>query len=114
MSCLRNSIVRREISQCIICVLFNNAKVIFMFFSTGRLEKKLVLESSLLAGSWGLLELYILLTDDIFELDMTPDDLDLYVYRRLRNCTVAIDVKHKDLLISLLIAKCPVSRSKSI
>ena len=84
-----------------------------MFFSTGRMERKLVLESSLLAGSWGLLELYILL-DDIVELDMIPDDLDVHVNRRLRNYTVAIDVQHKDLLIPLLIARCPVSMPKGI
>ena len=90
------------------------AKVIFMFFSTGRMERKLVLESSLLAGSWGLLELYILLIDDIVELDKIPDDLDVHVNRRLRNYTVAIDVQHKDLLIPLLIARCPVSRPKGI
>ena len=78
------------------------------------MERKLILESPLLAGSWGLLELYILLTDDIVELDVDPYDLDLHIYSMLRNCTVAIDVQHLDLLISLLIAKCPVSRSKSI
>ena len=78
------------------------------------MERKLVLESSLLAGSWGLLELYILLTDDIVELDIIPHDLDLHVYSKLRSYTVDIDVQHEDLLIPLLIARCSVSRPKGI
>ena len=84
------------------------------------MERKLVLESCLRRGSWGLLEMYILLTDDIVDFDDYPtrvmwDDLD-DLDRVHEQLAPAIDIKlyyehHSDLLLSLLMVKCPVSNN---
>ena len=83
-----------------------------MFFSTGRMERKLVLESCFRSCSFRLLEMYILLTDDVIEFNMISEHLHLDM--KLEQLTLAFDVKLEDYeqegwLITLLIAKCPVS-----
>ena len=96
-------------------------KIIFIYsILSGLMERKLVLESCLRRGSWGLLEMYILLTDDIVEFDVHPiksvwEDLDDLVTAR-EQFSPAIDIKldykeHGDFLLSLLMVKCPVSNN---
>ena len=75
------------------------------------MERKLVLQSCMNSTRWGLLEMSILLTDDIFEFDMLSVEWDLDW--ECKQFVLEFDVKldyydHGDLLISLLIAKCPV------
>ena len=90
------------------------AKIIFIFFvGTGVMERKLVLESCLTSGRWGLLEMWILLTDDIVEFDggrRKYGNLEAF----WKKVTPAIDIKldyreHHDLFLLLLTVKCPVS-----
>ena len=82
------------------------------------MERRLVLESCLRRGSWGLLEMYILLTDDVIDFDVHPtavecenlDDLDIL----REQLSPAIDIKfhykqYGDLFLFLLMTKCPVS-----
>ena len=84
------------------------------------MERDFVLKSCLRRGSWGLLEMFMLLTDDIVDFDVHPtrgmwedlDDLDR-VHEQL---APAIDIKlhyeqYSDLLLSLLMVKCPVSNN---
>ena len=76
------------------------------------MERKLVLESCLQHKTWGLLEMSILLTNDIVEIDMISKDLNLDTsYKQMAR---AIDIKlkyekHQDLFFSLLKTRCPVS-----
>ena len=71
------------------------------------MERKLVWESCLYTGSCGLLEMYILLTDDVVEFGMFSKDWCSNM--RLTQYTPIKEAQHQDLLIPLLIAKCPVS-----
>ena len=83
------------------------------------MERKLILESCLRHGTWGLLEMYTLLTYDVVDFDVHPfglwtdlEDLDR-IYEQL---TPVVDIKlhykqHADLLLSLLMDKCPVSNN---
>ena len=81
------------------------------------MERKLVLESCLNRGRWGLLEMYILLTDDIVEFDVIfldpENDLDELITIReamAPDIDIRLDYKlHPDLFLELLIARCPVS-----
>ena len=77
------------------------------------MERKLVLQSCLKSVAWGLVEMSILLTDDIVEFDMLSEDWGL-LDMQWQHSAPEIDVKldyldHSDMLIPLLIAKCPVS-----
>ena len=83
-----------------------------LFYLTGLKERKLVLESCLRRGRWGLLEMSILLTDDIIEFDERCDRWSPDSIRE--QLSPAVDIKlplgqHQDLFLSLLIARCPVS-----
>ena len=77
------------------------------------MERKLVLEATLANGRWGLLEMYLLLTDDIVELKVCfkiQDYLDIEPEYRVPDIDIKLDYKnHPDLFLSLLIARCPVS-----
>ena len=78
----------------------------------GAMERKFVINSCLKRGTWGLLELYTLLTDDIVNFNMRPEGFYWDVLNK--QVTAAgdknVDYKqHPDLCLSLLIAKCPVS-----
>ena len=78
------------------------------------MERNLVLQSNLTSDTWGLLEMYILLTDDIVEFNL-PGRV-LHTCKLRTNLISVIDMKlncktHQDLFLSLLIAKCPVSIS---
>ena len=86
---------------------------------SGLIERRLVLESCFRRGSWGLLEMCILLTDDVVDFKVLPlqlwndhGDLDINVVHK--QLAPAVDIKldykeHTDLLLSLLMVKCPVS-----
>ena len=85
-----------------------------MFFSPGRMERKLVLESCLHRGSCRLLEMYILLTDDVAEFNMISEHW--FLDKKFEKLTPkgSKDVKvvyyeEEDLLITLLMARCPIS-----
>ena len=79
------------------------------------MERKLVRESCLRSGRWGLLEMYILLTDDVVEISVLHKrtmKMSLEEMRELLAADVDIKLdyrKHQDLILSLLIARCPVS-----
>ena len=77
------------------------------------MERKLVLESCLASGTWGLVEMFILLTVDTVEIDV-PLEMTQYTSTLRNQMIPATDIKlkykkHQDLFLSLLIAKCPVS-----
>ena len=78
------------------------------------MERKFVMESCLKSGTWGLLEMFILLTDDIVKLDdhscQSWEDPDT-MHRQLATAiNIRLDHKrHHDLFLSLLMARCPVS-----
>ena len=77
------------------------------------MERKLVLESCLANGSWGFLDMYVLLTNDIVEFDVSIEAIDLERRRKL-TWSPAIDIKlnhkqHEDLFLSFLRDRCPVS-----
>ena len=79
------------------------------------MERKLILESCLKCDSWGLLEMYTLLTEDIVEFEMISDDWNLDSLSEQLSPVIDIKLNYKNkqnqhLLLSLLIAKCPVSR----
>ena len=85
-----------------------------MFFSTGRMERKLVLESCLHRGSSRLLEMYILLTDDVVEFNMISEDW--FLDKKFKQFTpkgskdvINVYYEEEDLLITLIMARCPVS-----
>ena len=77
------------------------------------MEKKLILQSCLTSRSWGLLEMYILLTDDVIEFDdMSAECLNLEALREQESLTfdIKLDIlQHEHLFLSLLMARCPVS-----
>ena len=76
------------------------------------MERKLVLQSCMNSDSWGLLEMFILLTDDIVEFDMLSEgwDLDMECEHLGPDIDVKLDyLDHGDWLITILIARCPVS-----
>ena len=78
------------------------------------MERKLVMTSCFTTSSWGLVEMSLLLTDDVVGFDMLSDGWD--VDRECRKYVPDIDLKldyydHEELLVPLLIAKCPVSVS---
>ena len=79
------------------------------------MERKLVRESCLRSGRWGLLEMYILLIDDVVEISVLHKrtmKMSLEEMRELLAADVDIKLdyrKHQDLILSLLIARCPVS-----
>ena len=80
------------------------------------MERKLILESCLRHGRWGLLEMYILLTDDVVDFDVHPFGLWTDLDRIYEQLTPVIDIKlyykqHADLLLSLLMVKCSVSNN---
>ena len=78
---------------------------------TGRMERKLVLELCLKRRTWKLVEMYILLTDDIVEFDMSYVDWRMDILRQQYN--PAADIKlppNQHLILPLLRAKCPVSK----
>ena len=83
------------------------------------MERKLILESCLRSGRWGLLEMYILLTDDVVEINLEHSQAmktSLELLRELLSPAVDIKLdyrKHQDLILSLLIARCPVSNNIS-
>ena len=77
------------------------------------MERKLVLESCWAGDSWGLLDMYVLLTDDIVEFGMGSGLIDLARKQEL-TWSPATDIKlnhkqHEELVVSLLISRCPVS-----
>ena len=79
------------------------------------MERKFVLESCLTSGQWGLLEMYILLTDDILEFDGGHKEYD-YPEAFRERMAPAIDIKlyyrqHQDLFFLLLRIRCPVSKN---
>ena len=72
------------------------------------------MESCFTTSSWGLVEMSILLTGDVVEFDMLSEGWD--IDRECRKYVPDIDLKldyydHEELLVPLLIAKCPVSVS---
>ena len=76
------------------------------------MERKLVMESCFKTFSWGLVEMSILLTSDVVEFDMLSGCMNLEGERRqfLPDFDVKLDYyDHEELLVPLLIAKCPVS-----
>ena len=84
---------------------------------TGLMERKLVLESCLASGRWQLPEMFTLLTDDMIEFHesrLPSDILRTYTLRTQLTPLVKVNFKlsySQDYLLSLLIAKCPVSTS---
>ena len=78
------------------------------------MERKLVLESCLKHKTWGLLEMSVLLTSDIVEIDMTSKDLNLDTWReQMADIDIKLKYeKHQDLFFSLLRARCPVSNRR--
>ena len=78
-------------------------------------ERKLVLESCLRYGSWGLLEMYILLTDHTVEFDVVEPriwNLDAVLEQLSPTMDIKLDyMEHQDLLLSLLVTRSPVSNS---
>ena len=87
------------------------------------MERNLVLESCLMSDSWGLLEMYVLLTDDRVEFDPYSTNWILdSKHRRMKreqffSAVQAVDIKldykeHKELFLTLLAARCSVSRSR--
>ena len=80
------------------------------------MERKLVLKSCLKRDRWGLLEMYILLTDDIVELDMCTEYWNLDKCREKLSPTINIKLDHEryhHLFFFLLMARCPVSNNRS-
>ena len=82
------------------------------------MERKLILESCLKCGSWGLLEMYTLLTEDILEFEMISDDWNLDSLREQLSPVIDILFNYKiieiqHLLLSLLLARCQVSSNIS-
>ena len=76
------------------------------------MKRKLVLQSCMNNVSWGLLEMSILLTDDIVDFDMLfwVWDLDSECNQFLPDIDIKLkNYEHQDLIIPLLIAKCPES-----
>ena len=76
------------------------------------MERKLVMASCFTTSSWGLVEMSILLTDDVVEFDMISldSDLDMECRQFVPDFDVKLDYyNHEELLVPLLIAKCPVS-----
>ena len=84
------------------------------------MEKNLVLESFLISRKWGILDMYILLTEDTVIFDdgyQMPYSLDAHVLREQLSIVkggAPIDIKldwskHQDLFLSLLMTRCPVS-----
>ena len=78
------------------------------------MERKLVLESCLKRNAWGLLEMYVLLTDNVVRFEMCSEVLDLDTVRE--HLCPAVDIKlpykqNQDVFLSLLVARCPVSNS---
>ena len=66
---------------------------------------------------WGLLEMYILLTEDVREVELCS--WILYLETMKEKGAPAVDIKlpykqHQDLFLSLLITRCPVSNGRSI
>ena len=92
------------------------AEVCFLYYFTGTMERKFVLESCLKSGFWGILEMYILLTDEMVEFEM-PSDCKVWDLDTLRVCLsplpgVRLNYKRQlDTLITLLRIRCPVSIS---
>ena len=76
------------------------------------MERKLVLQSCLTGDSLELLEMYILLTVDVIEFDLRSEDWDLDMKREqlYPDFDVKLDYyKPEDFILTLLIARCPVS-----
>ena len=77
------------------------------------MERRLLLESCLKSRSWGLLEMYILLTDDVSEFDdVRAEAWDLEALREEESLTfdIKLDViDYEDLFLSLLMTRCSVS-----
>ena len=79
-----------------------------MYVLTGLVERKLVLESCLQNGEWGVLEMYILLTDEILEFDEWA--LESVYEQAPLTFDIKLDIlQHEHLFFSLLMARCPVS-----
>ena len=83
------------------------------------MERKLILESCLRSGAWGLLEMYILLTDDIVDLHVRRSGVWDNVDMMREQLAPAVDIKlnytqHQDLFLSLLRARCPVGNTCSV
>ena len=89
------------------------------------MERNLVRQAGFRSETWGLVEMSVLLTDDIIEFDMLSDKfvnfdilsgdwdrhvLDMQWRYFAPDDDVRLDyIEHGDWLITLLIAKCPVS-----
>ena len=76
---------------------------------TGRMERKLVLDLCSKRRTWKLVEMYILLTDDIVEIDMRHVDWELDIFR---DAEIKLP-QNQHLVLPLLRAKCPVSKSRN-
>ena len=90
---------------------------------SGSMEKKLVMESCLRSHRWGLQEMHLLLTEDIVEFDVNCSCFERNTSFGLStiNNRQPLNIKchgnqlkchgnqQQDLLLSLLIARCPVS-----
>ena len=76
---------------------------------TGRMERKLVLDLCSKRRTWKLVEMYILLTDDIVEIDMRHVDWELDIFR---DAEIKLP-QNQHLILPLLRAKCPVSKSRN-
>ena len=78
------------------------------------MQRKLVLELCLKRGEFGLLEMYILLTNDIIEFEGYSDLRCLDTLRKQMSIDIEIPCRqHQDLLLLLLRARCPVSNNGS-
>ena len=75
------------------------------------MERKLLLQSCLKSVKWGLVEMSIILSNDIVEFGMISEtDLEDLIDVQDPESDVKLDyLDHSDLVIALLIAKCPVS-----
>ena len=79
------------------------------------MERKFVLDSCLTSGRWGLLEMYILLTDAVVEFDggRRKDDYpETFREKLLPAINIKLDYRqHHDLFLLLLTVRCPVSKN---
>ena len=98
------------------CLRFQSPLKLFLYFTlTGVLERNFTLEMCFKRGTFGLLEMYILLTDGIAELYVGGCGDGDFLDRTREQLFPAVDIKlphkqHEDLFLSILMARCPVSR----
>ena len=89
--------------------------IFVLFILSGLMQRKFILKTCLRRGSWGVLEMFILLTDDIIDFDMTRHetwDMDTSYDQLTSVEDIYFNYSQRlDSLLSLLTIKCPVSFS---